>query len=534
MDRKTMTLSWEHTVGTRPAIAVLASIVALTAVLAIVRSQAGAAPVAPSAGAYIQTAPVDLEANDLIYDPVREVLWASVPSSGGSRGNSVTSIGPDGTLGTSIFVGSDPNRLALSDNSRFLYVGLDGAGAVRRVNLETGVAGLQWSLGTGFCGRLLVQDMVVLAGNAQAVAISRRNNGCSPSHEGVAVYDNGVMRPETTPGHTGSNVIERSATADTLYGYDNESSEFGFRVMTIHADGITTRATIPNLIMGFSENIRYADGRIYGTTGETVDAATLTLAGTYAAHGAVVPDPIAERVYFVDVPYTFEGPRFRAFDMSTFLPLFDREVPVLAEDFGLARAFIGAGENRFGYVRGNGQVFLLSLYEGYEVSGRVVNRDGFGLMGVVVSDVAGHSGVTDGTGNYSFGAPAGSYTLTATFGDFTFDPPTRQVSLPPDTAGQDFVASPPTYTITGRIVDEAGRPAASVEVLASSGSPGVTGADGTYTLVGLEAGFYSVAPRWEGHRFEPEVRFLDLPPSATDVDFVAVRDEWYFYLPVIR
>ena len=37
-----------------------------------------------------------------------------------------------------------------------------------------------------------------MPGQSSTIAVSRRNVGFSPKHEGVAIYDDGVMRPTTT------------------------------------------------------------------------------------------------------------------------------------------------------------------------------------------------------------------------------------------------------------------------------------------------------------------------------------------------
>lgn len=504
-------------------------VVAFTIVLLLSGAGAGAAP-AVVTGTFLSTTKIDLVANDIVYDPGRDVIWASVPSSGGSYGNSVTPIGRDGRLGEHIYVGSEPTKLALADDGQYLYVGLDGAGAVRRVDLTTGVAGLQWPLGTSFCGIMSVDDMVVLEGDAHAVAISRRNAGCSPRHEGVAVYDDGVMRPETTPGHTGSNAIERSGTADTLYGYNNETSEFGFRVMNVIEDGITTTQTIPGLINGYGTDIRYADGRVYATTGEVVDVNTLTSAGTFSASGLVAPDPVAGRVYFIEFNLT---PSFRAFEMATFLPLFNIEVPEISQDIGYGRAFIALGDDLFAFVKSEGEIYFLQLFEGYEVSGQVTDKDGNGLSGVTVSAGGGYDDVTDGNGIYTFGAPAGDYTLTATFGDYEFEPATRPITVPPDVAGQDFVGSPPTYSISGKIVDGTGQPVAGVLVYNYATPPIPTAADGTFTFTDLPAGTYQIQPDRIGYHFEPHYLAVTVPPDATFIDFVAEALPM-IYLPVVQ
>src|SRR3990172_3255667 len=78
-----------------------------------------------------------LETNDLIYDPLTKKIYASVPNTAGSIGNSITIIDPEtGAVGPSIFVGNIvpdvltqgrlySGKLAISDDVQYLYVSLD-------------------------------------------------------------------------------------------------------------------------------------------------------------------------------------------------------------------------------------------------------------------------------------------------------------------------------------------------------------------------------------------------------------------------
>ena len=92
---------------------------------------------------------ITLAANDIIYDPISRKIYASVPGTAGDIGNTITAIDPfSGTIGSSVFIGSEPEKLAISDDGQFLYVDLDGAAAVRRFNIVTKTAGLQFSLGS--------------------------------------------------------------------------------------------------------------------------------------------------------------------------------------------------------------------------------------------------------------------------------------------------------------------------------------------------------------------------------------------------
>ncbi len=511
----------------------LLTLALLTIVLALLGGWSGAAGAAP-ADFYMSTALVDLPANDAIYDPTRAVIWVSVPSTGGSRGNGVTPVNPDGSLGESIFVGSEPNKLAISDDGQYLYVALDGAGAVRRVDLTTSTAGLQWSLGMSSCGPMAAEDMVVLADNPHAVAISLRNAFCSPRHEGVAVFEDGVMLPEKTPGHTGSNVIERSGTANVLYGYNNETSEFGLRVMTTSEDGITTTQTIENLIGGYSMDIRYADGRIYDTSGGVVDVDSMTKAGSFAAFGSVAPDPVAGEVYFIE--YDSEL-LFRAFALDTFLPLYDIRLNNIPPDsgYGYDSPFFSIGDDTFVYLQLDGDLYLLTRFEGYEVSGRVTDSEGNPLANVLVSAGGGYEDATNFNGEYAFGAPAGTYTLTVSLEGYNFEPPTRQVTVPPDASGQDFVGSLPTYTIAGTIVDEAGQPVPGISVYNYRTPPVVTDENGAFLFTGLTADTYQIEPNQDGMSFSPTYLLVTIPPDATGIDFVA--GESYkkpVYLPFVH
>jgi DNA-binding beta-propeller fold protein YncE len=94
-------------------------------------------------------AQVALRTNDLVYDQHTRLLFASVPSSAGARGNKVTVINPrTATLGLSVFVGSEPDSLALSDDGSRLHVALAGAPAIVPFDVRTRAPGVQFQLGS--------------------------------------------------------------------------------------------------------------------------------------------------------------------------------------------------------------------------------------------------------------------------------------------------------------------------------------------------------------------------------------------------
>src|SRR5688572_19451583 len=228
---------------------------------------------------------VNLTTNDLLFNPQTQQLHATVPSSAGSTGNSITEINPlDGTVGQSTFIGSEPNKIALSGDGQVLYASLDGAGAVRRFDIPTHTAGLQFSLGSEPFGGspFLAADVAVAPGNSNVVAVSRTRPFVSPPGSGVAIFDNGVQRPTTSPGHSDSAAfLAFSATDATLYG----SPLFGggLQTLSIDASGVTLASTTPFPVGG---DIQFQNGLVYSSTGRVVNPSTNTLLGTFAGVGS--------------------------------------------------------------------------------------------------------------------------------------------------------------------------------------------------------------------------------------------------------
>jgi DNA-binding beta-propeller fold protein YncE len=302
--------------------------------------------------------PVALPANDLIYDPFNQLIYASVPSSAGGRGNTITEIDPaTEAIGQSYFVGSEPGKLALSDDGQYLYVGLQGAPDVVRFNIPADQVDLTFNLGSdSFFGPRYAEDLAVVPGEPNTVAVSRQYRGVSPRHAGVAVYVDGVQLPQTTPVHTGSNSIAYSADPGRLYGYNNETTDFGFRRMNVDLNtGVTIQDATAGLINGFNVTIKYDAGRVYSTNGRAIDPEPASglpqLVGTYSGvsqASAVAPDSAAGRVYFLS------GTQLLVFNQDTFTPI---ETFTLPAGGG---SLIRWGDQGLAY-RSTNQVYLITL-----------------------------------------------------------------------------------------------------------------------------------------------------------------------------
>ncbi|HEX8652530.1 MAG TPA: FG-GAP-like repeat-containing protein [Pyrinomonadaceae bacterium] len=341
---------------------------------------------------------------DLAYSRATGMMYASMPSTHRAYPNTVTPFHPITNAVTySISVGSEPGKLAISEDGLDIYVALDGAGSVCYFYVGSRTPGYTFSLGNSATnGPMYVEDMEVLPGSWYSVAISRRNQGFSPRHEGVAIYDNGVMRPNTTPTHTGSNAIEFSASASTLYGYNNETSEFGLRKMAVNSSGVSVSNTTQNLITGYNVDIKFSNGLIYTTSGRVINPETRALVGTFTLDSQfgnlVLPDAKTGRVYFL----TGSGATttLRAFDQRTFAPLGSVSIPSAS---GTASSLIRWGTNGLAFRTSSDQVFMIrtplvtankpvSDYDGDNKTDLAVWRAGEGMWYVQQSTTEGLTG----------------------------------------------------------------------------------------------------------------------------------------------
>jgi hypothetical protein len=331
---------------------------------------------------------VDLPTNDLTYDPYTQQLWASVPGSAGERGNSVVPIDANiGTIGKPLFIGSEPSRLALSDDGHFLYVALDGSGDVRRIDLRTQTVDPPIALGSDKNGqRYYPADLAVVPGKPEAIAIVRSTDPVhhSSSFNDVAIYVDGTRLPDTATNIDG-NTIQFCGTADTLYAYQNLSS--GYRLMRLAVDsaGVHHRDFATGLISGFWVTIYCDAARLYSTSGQVIDAPSNTLVGTFmglSGNTLVSADASVGRVFFltqvnagaVGGGRNIGGDKFQyrllAFDHDTFrqvwaldIPGIDGPIPFESTLGQLPRALVRWGANGLAFRASSTQVYLIQAPE---------------------------------------------------------------------------------------------------------------------------------------------------------------------------
>lgn len=235
--------------------------------------------------------PVGFRVEAMAEDPTRGLVYATVGGDRPDYTNRIVAIDPvQRTIVWSQIIGSDPGPLTVAPDGSRAYVGLDGAAAVVVVDLEKRARCFDFPLGfDDWAGPLYAGDMGALPSHPETLVVSTRRLGVSPDFGGVFVFDNGAPRAIHTADHTGARLIE-VASDTTVYGFNNSSTEFGLRQLTILPTGIQESWLARDVISGFSVDITYVGGRLYSTSGRVVDPAVPRLVATLPTQGALAVD----------------------------------------------------------------------------------------------------------------------------------------------------------------------------------------------------------------------------------------------------
>ena len=209
-----------------------------------------------------------------------------------------------GALETSVSTdaGTEPDKLALSDNGQVLWLGYNGIdtprgpGAIRRFDIATQTLGPNISLGPdpNFGTEQFAYDIAFAPGNQNLIAVARYSGG-SPPQQGVAIYDNSVKLPNTTPGHLqGSVSVAFSASPGTTWAAPIPPE----RTIAVDSSGATVTSTAPYML---GPAIEFRNGLLYSGQGQVVNPTTSVLLGSFKASvnfRAMTIDTALNRAFF--------------------------------------------------------------------------------------------------------------------------------------------------------------------------------------------------------------------------------------------
>lgn len=270
------------------------------------------APGGGTSAAMTFTTFIGIANNDIVYNPADGLLYASVLVSGtGTGGNTVDGIDPaTGKVKRRIWVGSNPNKLALSSDHTQLFVGLDGAAAVAQVSLAHGEVVRQFHLGGGpglYDPPYTALALAAVPGEPNSVAVS--------SNEGVVLYDSGVRRAKGAS--QSASGLSFGASSRILYAANG-----GIQELTVGDAGITRTKNFPSSGNSASA-LQYDNGRLYLSSGQVLSASSGALLGSFytsgdtQASGPVVSDSALSKAFVGTTDFSSNG-QISAFNENTF------------------------------------------------------------------------------------------------------------------------------------------------------------------------------------------------------------------------
>ncbi|WP_042724213.1 M36 family metallopeptidase [Chthoniobacter flavus] len=241
---------------------------------------------------------VSLASNDLVYDPGTSRIYVSVPSTDTSgRANTITPLDPvTQAFGTPIPVGTNPSKLAVSDDNQFLFVGLRGASTVSRIALASQSINLQINLGSASGSSLYAEDIQVVPGNPHAIVVSRDTGS---SNYGVAIFDDAVQRTTTVDGYYIASSIAFGSSPNTVYGANGDDSGFEFRRFTISSSGIVQQDSLSDAFQQYGTKLRASGNLLFGSDGTVIDPVNRNLVARLPVYGPVQADVPNGRAYYL-------------------------------------------------------------------------------------------------------------------------------------------------------------------------------------------------------------------------------------------
>lgn len=326
-------------------------------------------PINPNSGPGYSLAIANQESNDLAWDSVNQVIYLSVPSTAVKNGNSIAVLNPTtAKIASSQFAGSEPDVLAISGDSSFLYVGLDGADIVQRFTLPSLGTDISYSLGSDpVFGPYFALDLQVAPAAPHTTAVSLGlPNSIPAAIGGIVIYDDATARPTKVPGFGPTSHVYDSlqwgSDATVLYAANGETSGFDFYTLSVNPSG----AVLDNDYFGeftqFGIRIHFDPGTnlVYSDDGIVVDPSTGLQGGNFQASGLMVPDSTINAAFFIGQTQSqFGTPNFtiESFDLTHFTAITSITLPNVN---GFPIRLIRWGQNGLAFNTNAGQVYLIA------------------------------------------------------------------------------------------------------------------------------------------------------------------------------
>lgn len=294
---------------------------------------------------------IPLPAHNLVYDAVTRKIYAAVGGSGqGQTTNSITIIDPKtGAVGASVFVGSGPGVMTLSEGSKYLFVAVTDGAAVRRVDLPALTAGPLYPMP----GKP-VKALLPAPGRPDGFIALRGNH--ARYDDSLGVYVNGKL--QGTEAGSPPQVV-RGIAPTRLFTYQHQLSSWDFAGYDVLPEGIQRISHTQSLMAGNIGLAGTLNGLVITHDGGVIDPETRQAVGRLnfdGKQGPLLADPRTGYVFcFAE---TREGQVIAASDARNF-----GFVGALPLNFGVKggpASLLRWGDDGFAYAAG-GHVIIFRM-----------------------------------------------------------------------------------------------------------------------------------------------------------------------------
>ncbi len=146
------------------------------------------------------------KANDIIYNAQNDCIYATAPSDNLGYGNSLCKLDPiTGRVLQSVFIGTEPHKLAISDDSQYLYVSFENIPRIVRLKLPELTTDLTIPLldslysSSNYTYAVVpyyIKDMAVFPKNPKKIALALKSSDFDYSDR-LVIYDDKTLRPNS-------------------------------------------------------------------------------------------------------------------------------------------------------------------------------------------------------------------------------------------------------------------------------------------------------------------------------------------------
>ncbi len=291
--------------------------------------------------------PMNLASYNLAWDSKSQQLILPVWGADTQYPNTVIAVNPvTGTVTHVAQVQPDPTVASATDDGSYFYTAFAESNAITRLSLPNLDAPTTWTLPTDpQYGYSWANDVRPEPGAPHTfAAVTSDSTTLMPSAGNLAIYDDGVARPETAASPS-SEHLEWGAGNTQLYSGDDPDWVDAFNVSDsglTFTQGLQIAILLhaPTNVVGALVHFDPATGYLYTDGGVVYDPATQTTVGNFNASGFLAVDDALNRVFILG--QVGNGYGIESFDKTTYAQIDYVPLPDLV---GAPIAFIRWGSN---------------------------------------------------------------------------------------------------------------------------------------------------------------------------------------------